>query len=170
MCAEDNKNQIIDKITDISKFSYDQEMDRHKQLLNKSDNLIKYISTLFVIVSVIFPFALNNKILSVWVMLFIYLFICTPVILSLYFSIKVQKLRDVRIFPTGDKVIGLLKENPAELGTIDKIKNKIISYYSAASDSLEKCNNDMSIWLRNSHNFYLLSLVFIIISMVILVA
>lgn len=160
---------IVDKIIDIAKISYDQELDRHKQLLNKSDKLIKYISAIFAIINIIFPMTLKYSYIDKRGLLILYFIINIPLILSLYWCIKVQKLRDVNFFPTGDTIIAQLKTKFMEFNTLNKMKNKIISYYSKSTDSLFYANENISDWLNRAHNSYLISLIIIIISIIILV-
>lgn len=166
---KNDEELILDKIIDVAKISYDQELDRHRQLLNKSDNLIKYISAIFAIINIIFPMALKYNYVDKGGLLIIYFIINIPLILSLYWCIKVQKLKDVIFFPTGDAVIMQLKTRFTEFNTLNKMKNKIISYYSKSTDSLFSANENISDLLNRAHNSYLISLIIMIISIIILV-
>ncbi|GAB6156608.1 hypothetical protein JCM17380_53620 [Desulfosporosinus burensis] len=113
--SEESKDKILlgkmlDKVLEISKVSYEQENDRSKQLLTKSDYLIKYISSITIFVNIFLPLAFANKIISLKILILMYVLISIPLIFSLFYSVRVQILKPGKFFPTGKRVLEEIKQ------------------------------------------------------------
>ncbi len=163
----------LDKILEVSKTSYDQESERNKQLLTKSDYLIKYISAIFIFINIFLPLAFQNKIVNLKVLVFMYIFVCIPVLICLFFCIRAQVLRSCSFFPTGKETILEMKKNSQDFNSEIKIKNKHISYFSSSTKSLEESNNTRSELLKKAYWAYFSSIgavFFIIFIIMILIA
>ena len=168
--SEENKNsdketfdKMFDKVLEIAKVSYDQENDRSKQLLNKSDYLIKYISTITIFVNIFLPLAFTNKVIDLKILIVMYVIISVPLILSLFFSIRAQILKPGKFFPTGKTVLQEIKKNKNDLNSALKIKNRFILYYSSSTEELQSSNDDRARILKFAYKQYIYSILILVI-------
>jgi energy-coupling factor transporter transmembrane protein EcfT len=166
-------DKLLEKVLQISKVSYGQEVDRSKQLLAKSDYLIKYLSTIFVFVNIFLPLAFKYNIINLKVLAFIYFAISVPLIFSLFLSIKSQRLRLGMFFPTGKYLLEEMKRNQDKFNTEIKMKNKSILYYSTSTETLQKTNDERAKNLKAAYTSYFSSIIILavaIFSIMIIVA
>lgn len=160
--------KMLDKVLEISKVSYEQENDRSKQLLNKSDFLIKYISSITIFVNIFLPLAFTNKIINLTVLILIYFVISIPLILSLFFAIRVQILKPVKFFPLGKRVIDEIKNNRNAWNTTLKIKNRFILYYSSSTEELQVSNDHRAKILKVAYKQYLSGIIILVVAVLII--
>lgn len=154
--------KILDEVLDISKVSYDQENDRSRQLLTKSDYLIKYIFAITIFVNIFLPLAFANKIINLTALILMYVFISIPLILSLFFSIRVQILKPGKFFPVGKRVLEEIKNSGDALNSDLKIKNRFILYYSSSTNELQESNDTRAKILKTAYKQYILSIVILV--------
>ena len=171
--SEENKNKeifekMLDKVLEISKISYDQENDRSKQLLNKSDFLIKYISTISIFVNIFLPLAFTNKIINLTILILMYFIISIPLISSLFYSIRVQILKPGKFFPTGKRILEEIKNNGDSLNSDIKIKNRFIMYYSSSTEVLQKSNDKRAKILKTAYWQYVTSIIILVVAVLII--
>lgn len=125
--------ELLSKILDISKESYNQEINRSNNLLTKSDYLIKYISATFVFINAIFVFLATNRVLNLFILAGVYLIISEILCWSLFLAVRAQVLKKALYFPTGNTVIDEIKDEWNSDGIENNeitLTNKTINYYS----------------------------------------
>lgn len=163
--------KIIDEALEMSKTSYNQENERSKQLLNKSDYLIKYISAIFIFVNIFLPLAFSNSIINLVALSIMYFLISAPLIFSLFYAVRAQILKPGDFFPLGEKI--LLKIKNREYKKLFKIRSRHIMYYSKSTEKLQSSNDDRAKLLKKAYWSYIFSvcmLAIIILIIMILIA
>lgn len=165
--AKETFENMLDKTLEISRISYEQESDRNKQLLNKSDYVIKYISTIIIFVNIFFPILFANKVIKIKILILIYLFISFPLIASLFYSIRSQILKKVEFFPTGDVILKKIKSKEKNFENDIEIQNRIIIYYSRSTKRLQATNDKKAKLLKTAYRSFIFSIIFLVISILI---
>lgn len=170
--SEENQDKVLfgkmlDKVLEISKVSYDQENDRSKQLLNKSDFLIKYISAITIFVNIFLPLAFANKIINLTILILMYFSISIFLISSLFFSIRVQILKPGKFLPTGKRVLEEIKNNNGLHSDLN-IKNRFIMYYSSSTEALQESNDDRAKILKSAYKHYITSMIILVVAILVI--
>lgn len=159
---------ILERILKISKTSYEQEVDREKQLLTKSDYLIKYISVIFGFINIFLPLIFKYEVINLYILIIMYVITTIPLIITLYYSIKSQSLKKAVFFPTGKSMLEKLKTEMNNYCRDDKLINKEILYYSNSTEELQKSNDKRSNILKRAYTNYFVSIMVIALMIFIL--
>lgn len=155
---------MIEKIINITKESYNQELNRSNLLLTKSDYLVKYITSTFVFINALFVFLVSSKLVNTWYLAIMYAISGVLLCRDLYLAVRVQILTKVKFFPTGNTILQDIKsvyEKEKKQITPMKIDIDTVNYYSKFIEELENSNNKKANILNNAYNWYLGTIIFI---------
>lgn len=147
--------KVLERTLDIVKESYNQENNRAKALLTKSDYIIKYITSTFVFVNAMVLILINNKMVNLVILVILYFIVGAMLCFSLYNAVKAQALLDVAYFPTGDTILKDLAKLDNEQENLSiYLSRDIISYYSQYIEKLEEANNKRAKILKQAYGIY----------------
>lgn len=158
MCYPEN---ITEYAVEMAQLHYEQELSRHERILTKSHYLLSYISIIFSILSITSVFILGNfltidKRFNILI-LFAYVYIITLIILTVWFSLKVQYIDRLWLFPSGEEFI-----KHAYKVNISHIKEKFYCLDDSGRNLYEICNNN-STHLRKAYYFFMLIFIYFLI-------
>lgn len=155
---------MIERILNITKESYTQELNRSNVLLKKSDYLIKYITSTFVFINALFVFLLNNQLIDTLGLAISYAISGILLCRDLYLAVRVQNLTKVKFFPTGNTILQDIKSNHQKEGkkiTPMNLDVDTVNYYSEFTEALENSNNKKAEILNKAYNWYLSTIIII---------
>lgn len=160
-----------EKILEITKESYNQEVRRSNSLLTKSDYLVKYITSTFVFINAILVLIMNNKLINPWINVFIYMVSGILLCRSLYLAVRVQILSKGVHFPTGMTLLNDIAKkynDEKKTTTTQDMDMQIIFYYSRYIEELEVANNMKASILNKAYTWYLRTIIGITIMLFVL--
>ena len=163
---------MIEQLKDVTTTAMNQEEQRSKQLLTKSDYLEKYTTGIFAFINALCVFLMKTSGVCKIYLELLYLVPGILLCVALIFALLAQRISKTLRFPIGSeeakKLISQFDEEN-KIITHEQYNMQIINYYSRYVDALNKADNIKAVMLIIAYILIISSIISIVVIMGIII-